>query len=86
MTMVKDELSIKIEVTPHIEQCYHSTQVTDEDGVPMVRVQIEFNATAPLSKIRVGIDVTEPLVVTKSSFIINSLSKFPFLKRMTKQF
>ena len=40
----------------------------------MVRVNIEFNATAPLSKIRVGIDVTEPLVVTQSSFIINSLT------------
>ena len=75
MAMVKEELGIKVEILPNLEQCYHHTQVTDEEGVPMVKIVVEFTATSPLTKIRVGIDVQEPLIVTQSSFIINSLSE-----------
>ena len=76
MAMVKDDLGIKVDILPNLEQCYHHTQVTDEEGVPMVKISIEFTASSPLSKVRIGIDVQEPLVVSQSSFIINSLSKF----------
>ena len=77
-----DELSINIEVSPHIEECYHQTLVSDEDaeggagqGIPMAKVSIELSASTPLTRIRVGIDAAEPLVVTRTSFIVNSLSK-----------
>ena len=72
-----DELSINIEVSPHIEECYHHTLVSDEDGgIPMAQVTIELSASAPLTRIRVGIDAAEPLIVTRTSFIINSLSMY----------
>ena len=40
MTLITagDELSISVEVSPHIEECYHHTLVSDEDGgIPMAQ-------------------------------------------------
>ena len=70
-----DELSIEIEVLPNLEPCYHQTMVTDEEGIPMTKILIKLMTSTPLSRIRVGIDVAEPLIVSRSSFILNSLSK-----------
>ena len=39
-------------------------------------VTIELSASSPLTRIRVGIDAAEPLIVTRTSFIVNSLSKY----------
>ena len=75
MAIVQDELSVKVEVLPNLEQCYHQTLVMDDDGIPMAKINIELSTSTPLSGIRVGLDVAEPLIVTNSSFIINSLSK-----------
>ena len=76
MTQVRDELSVDIDVSKTIEQCYHHTLITDEsEEIPMVRVNLTLSASTPLAKVRVAIDVVEPIVVTKSSLVINSLSK-----------
>ncbi len=74
MAQIGNELTIKVEILSHLEPNYHHSLVSDEDGIPMVKIIIELSANSPLTRIRVGIDATEPLVVTKSSFILNSLS------------
>ena len=49
--------------------------VVEDENLPMTRITISLSASSPLTKVRVGIDVMEPLVVTKTSFVVNSLSK-----------
>ena len=71
-----DDLNISVEILPNLEHCYHHTMVSDEDGIPMAKITIELRASTPLNRIRIGIDVAEPLVVTRTSFILNSLSMF----------
>ena len=73
---IRDELSVNIEVSPHLELCHHQSMVSDEDGIPMVRITVSLSSSTPLAKIRVGIDVCEPMVSTRSSFIVQSLSSF----------
>lgn len=66
-----------MDISPHLEPCYHSSLVTDEDGpIPMVKISVQLSTSTPLTRIRVGIDAVEPFMVTRPSFIINSLSKF----------
>ena len=45
----------------------------------MAQVSIELTASTPLTRIRVGIDAAEPLIVTRTSFIVNSLSMCTYL-------
>ena len=72
---VREELTLKVDFSPHIETCFYNTMVTDDDNLPMTRISVSLSSSSPLTKVRVGIDVMEPLVVTKTSFIVNSLSK-----------
>lgn len=74
---VREELTLKVDFSPHIETCFYNTMVTDDDNLPMTRISVSLSSSSPLTKVRVGIDVMEPLVVTKTSFIVNSLSKLP---------
>ncbi len=79
MTQVRDELTVDVDVSKTIEQCYHQTMITEEeDDIPMVRINLTLSASTPLTKVRVAIDVIEPMVVTKSSIVINSLSRLHF--------
>lgn len=73
--VVGEELTVKVQVSPHLEPCYHHSLVSDEDGIPMAKISIDLTTSTPLTRIRVGIDAVEPLVVTTSSFILSSLSK-----------
>ena len=72
---VREELSLKVEASAHIESCFYNTMVVEDENLPMTRITISLSASSPLTKVRVGIDVMEPLVVTKTSFVVNSLSK-----------
>ena len=68
---VREELTLKVDFSPHIETCFYNTMVTDDDNLPMTRISVSLSSSSPLTKVRVGIDVMEPLVVTKTSFIVN---------------
>ena len=72
---VREELTLKVEASAHIESCFYNTMVVEDENLPMTRITISLSASSPLTKVRVGIDVMEPLVVTKTSFVVNSLSK-----------
>ena len=71
---VREELTLKVEASAHIESCFYNTMVVEDENLPMTRITISLSASSPLTKVRVGIDVMEPLVVTKTSFVVNSLT------------
>ena len=71
---MREELTLKVDISSQIESCFYNTMVVEDDMLPMIRISVTLSSSSPLTKVRVGIDVMEPLVVTKTSFIVNSLS------------
>ena len=79
---MKDELSVSVSVDNQFERCYHATQFNppEAETIPMAKVKITLRTNIPLVKIKLSIEVQPPLIVTQPSHIVNSLSKFMFLK------
>ena len=50
MAPSRDALDVTIEISGHLERCYHTTMVSDPDGVPMARVIITLRTNAPLTR------------------------------------
>ena len=74
---LKDELSVSISVDNQFERCYHPTQFSppEADHIPIAKIKITLRTNVPLTKIKLSIEVQPPLAATKSSYIVNSLSK-----------
>jgi hypothetical protein len=71
------DLSLDLTLARQLERCYVDTGVPNppEEGLPMARVQLVLRCNAPLSKVRVAMAVEEPMALTKSTHVINSLSE-----------
>jgi hypothetical protein len=46
----RESLDVLVEVSGHLERCYHTTMVTDDDGVPMARIVISLRTHSPLTR------------------------------------
>jgi hypothetical protein len=49
-TASRDSLDVTVEISGHLERCYHPTMVADPDGVPMARVIITLRTNTPLTR------------------------------------
>ena len=69
-------MSAKVE--SGLERCYFETEIQPEvDGShSMARISVHLKANAPLSKVRLTLAVEEPLRLTQTSHMINSISNF----------
>ena len=68
-------LKMEVSVSSQLEMCRYPSKVLEtEPAVPMVAITVHLHTPSPLTRVRVNLHVTKPLVLSQNTHAITSLT------------